>query len=93
MEGHAILKDKSNLEKGLFGLWAIRTAVGEAGKEVSRTNLARFLWLAFEIRVGGSNLVRALRVKEAKDRVENVHGVTFQILPPGINYAKGLAGL
>jgi hypothetical protein len=92
VDGHALISDRPGVDKGVFGLWAIRRASPESGKTVSRANLARFLWEAFEIKVDDKGLERAF-AKGADGRVARVSGATFQILPPGIVWAEGVAGL
>ncbi len=91
VDGHKAVKDRTNLDKALFGLWAIRLALNEVGKQVSRDKLAQFLWEAFEIRVNGRNLETALKSKAAEGKVEKVTGITFQILPPGMEHAERIA--
>ena len=89
--GHTLIKERSSLDKGLFGLWAIRCAMGDAGKEVAREKLHQFLWEAFEVNVDGRTLETALKSKAAAGKVQNVRGVTFQILPPGMDHAEKIA--
>jgi hypothetical protein len=91
VDGHAKLQARSVADKGIFGLWAIRHAMGDTAKEVTRGNLSKFLWEAFEISANDKNLQRAL--EKQTDKVRNVHGATFQILPPGQQYALQIAGL
>jgi len=93
IQGHTILQGRPVVDKGIFGLWAIRIAAGDVGKEVSRDNLAQFLWAAFETKVEGRNVARALQSDAAKGKVENMHGATFYILPPGMEYARQMAGI
>lgn len=93
VNGYAVLENRSVMDKGIFGLWAIRRAANESGKEISRPLLSRFLWEAFEIKVDERTLEKALLSNNAKGRVSKVRGVTFQILPSGMNYASQIAGL
>jgi hypothetical protein len=85
IDGYALFSKRSRGEKGMFGLWAIRQALGETdGKIVSRRHLADFLYHAFDIEVDESSLYTALKAKDMKDYVLNVGGTKFQILPPGM---------
>jgi hypothetical protein len=94
VNGHSILEKRSLAERGILGLWAIRTSVGdEDGKVVSRDNLASFLYEAFEIKVDGRSLGRALESESARGKVLKVRGGGYQILPPGMEYARQMAGL
>lgn len=94
VDGHMTLKDCSVVDQGIFGMWAIRHAVGDEGKVVTGYALASFLWEAFEIKVDPRNLVRTLKSSEnAKGKVETVDGTRFQIVPTGIKYAETMAGL
>jgi len=93
VSGHDVLKDRSLADRGIFGLWAIRRAVSDDGKVVSRSELAKFLGAAFEIFVEERSLERALRAKDIKDKVHNTTGTKFQILPPGMAHAEHIAGL
>jgi len=85
---HSLLETLSPLDKGLFALWAIRLAANEDGKEVSRPLLARFLWEAFEVKIDERTLERALVDSGAKSKASRVRGVTFQILPSGMDHIK-----
>lgn len=93
VDGHSAIKDRKLAEKGIFGLWAIRHVMGDAGKVVSRTKLAHFLYEAFEVKASDRSLEEALKTEFAKDKVLNVRGTMFQILPPGMEYGGNLAGL
>lgn len=57
IDGHEVLKDRSVTDKGIFGLYAIRRTVGDNGKIVSRGNLSKFLYEAFELKVNERNLL------------------------------------
>lgn len=92
VDGHAVLKDRTRADKGIFGLWAIRRAVGDAGKIVSRLNLSRFLYEAFELKVEERGLGQALESDAVKGKVLKVTG-GYQIQPPGVNYAQQMAGI
>jgi hypothetical protein len=91
---NSALQSRSLAEKGIFGLWAIRHAVGDDGKVVSRLHLARFLYEMFEIKVDERGLGRALQGNAAKGKVIKVRGSQYQIQPPGIKDAEAIvAGL
>lgn len=93
VNGHAILKDKGVFDRAIFGLWAIRHTMGDTGKVVSRSNLSKFIYEAFEYKINERSLERALKGKEGIGKVINVEGTKFQIQPTGIEYAEQLAGL
>ncbi|HEX8475383.1 MAG TPA: zinc ribbon domain-containing protein [Pyrinomonadaceae bacterium] len=93
VNGHAILKDKGVFDRAIFGLWAIRHTMGDAGKVVSRSNLSKFIYEAFEYKINERSVERALKGKEAAGKIINVEGTKFQIQPTGIEYAEQLAGL
>jgi hypothetical protein len=92
VDGHAVLKSNKGADLGVFGLWAIREAVGDAGKVVSTSNLARFLLDAFVIPADSRNLGRALE-RNNKDKVVNMGGTRYQLTPTGIARAREMAGL
>jgi hypothetical protein len=83
-----VLRNKKNADKGLFGLWAIRTAVGDEGKLVSRLQLSQFLYQAFVQKVDGRSLETALKATAMKDLVVNVTGTKFQITQDGMEYVQ-----
>jgi hypothetical protein len=85
VEAYKVLKDRSNAEKGLFGLWAIRKAIGDAGRVVTRVQLAQFLYQAFEIKVDDATLAKALKTPAVKDLVMHVGGTKFQVKPEGMD--------
>jgi hypothetical protein len=60
---------------------------------VSRDNLATFLYEAFEIKVDGRSLGRALESDAVRGKVLKVKRAGYQILPPGMDYAREMAGL
>jgi hypothetical protein len=94
VDGHSLINKRQLGEKGMFGLWAIRKALGdEAGKVISRRHLTDFLYHAFDIDVDESHLARALKAKDMKDKVLHVGGTKFQILPPGMSAAEKIAGV
>ena len=93
VKGHDVIKDRSNLDKALFGLWAIRKAAGEHGKVVSARNLSSFLYEAFEINVHGRSLENVLQSDPAKGRVLRVRGKGYQVQPPGIGHVGSFPGL
>ena len=91
IDGHSIVERASGLNKGLFGLWAIRKATGDTVKVVSKQNLASFLHRAFVVKVAPSTLSGALESKSAKGKVLRVKG-GYEITPTGIADAQSLAG-
>jgi hypothetical protein len=93
INGHTILKDKDVFDRAIFGLWAIRHSIGDAGKVVSRSTLSKFIYEAFEYIINERTLERALTGKKAGGRVINVEGTKFQIQPTGIDYAKQMTDL
>src|SRR5581483_9650986 len=88
VNGHMLLHDRPNAEKGLFGLWAIRLVAGETGKVVTTTHLTSFLYEVFEIKVDPRNIGRALERSDIREKVLHVEGTRYQILPPGIAWAQ-----
>ena len=92
IDGHSVLKDRSLMDKGIFGLHAIRYAAEDEGKIVSRGNLAGFLYEAFELKVDERNLSKALESEGAKGKVLKVTG-GYQIQPPGVKYAEQMANM
>ena len=86
VNGYEVIKDRSVLDKGIFALWAIRKAVGDEGKIVSRLHLSRFILEAFELKADERNLERVLT--EAKGKVLHVGGTKFQIQPDGVKYVE-----
>jgi hypothetical protein len=91
---HAILSGDSIAlaDKGLFGLWAIRRAVGDEGRIVPRVPLAEFILVAFEHKVDGRSLERALtKISKSTERVIHLEGTKFQITPTGIEHVEQLA--
>jgi hypothetical protein len=92
VNGHDLIKGRPIVEKGLFGLWAIRCAAGEAGKVVTRGALARFLYKAFEVQVDDRSLQCALSSDAEKgDRVLEVEGTRYQITPTGMAHVEQFA--
>ncbi len=91
IDGHDAIKNRTKADKAIFGLWAIRKSMGDAGKEVSRGRLAAFLAAAFEVFEDDKSLENALRSDGAKGKVQNVHGSTYQILPDGMKHGESLA--
>lgn len=89
---HDILKDRVLLDKGVFGLYAIRRVAEDTGKIVSRGNLSKFLYEAFELKVDERSLSRALDSEAAKGKVIKVPG-GYQIQPPGVKYAEQMANM
>ena len=81
------------MDKGLVGLWAIRTADETSGKVVTRGQLGQFLYEAFEIKADTRSIERALKSAKARGRVLAVKGTQFQITPQGMAHARHTAGL
>jgi len=92
VNGFKLIKDRKILDKGIFGLWAIRRAANDEGKIVSRGKLKSFLHEAFEIPVDERHLERSLQSKAAKGMVMKVPG-GYQIQPDGMEYAAQMAGI
>lgn len=92
IDGQQLLKDRTNAQIGLFGLWAIRKAMGDdAGKIVSDDLLSKFLYQAFEVKKDSRSLNRALKAKDMKDKVLHVGGTQFQIVSSGMKDAEQMA--
>ena len=92
IDGHSVLKDRSLMDRGIFGLYAIRRVAENEGKIVSRGKLSKFLYEAFELKVDERNLSRALESEGAKGKVLKVTG-GYQIQPPGVKYAEQMANM
>jgi hypothetical protein len=92
VDGHSIVEEASSLNKGLFGLWAIRRATQDAIKVVSDTKLVAFLHKAFVVKVARTTLISALESKKAKGKVIRVGG-GYEITPTGIKEAESMSGL
>lgn len=92
VDGHSIVETASGLNKGIFGLWAIRKATADTVKVVSETQLVSFLHKAFVVKVSPSTLRDALVSKQAKGKVLRVKG-GYEITPTGMAEAQALAGL
>ncbi len=91
VDGFAILKNRSSVDKGLFGLWVIRRATQGSEKEVSRGLLAQFIRQAFEIKIDERGLERALKGSDtAKGKVIHAGGTRFQINPEGMKFVEGM---
>ncbi|MEH2080375.1 MAG: hypothetical protein V7K89_10280 [Nostoc sp.] len=80
---HAIIKDCTGMEKGLFGLWAIDKATSDPEIVVSSNKLRQFLYFGLGIKVDESNLERRLQAASGQGSLIKVQG-GFQILPPGL---------
>jgi len=93
VNGHAVFASKSDLDKGLLALWAIRRATADEIKEVSSQGMMSFLFQAFEIKIHKRSLERALDSKEAAGVAVKIRGTTFQILPPGIQKIETAFGI
>ncbi len=92
IDGHSVLKDRNLMDRGIFGLYAIRRVAEDGGKIVSRGKLSKFLYEAFELKVDERNLSRALESERAKGKVLKVTG-GYQIQPPGVKYAEQMANM
>jgi hypothetical protein len=86
----AALLQLSTREKGLVGLWAIRTAAGEDGKVVTRLQLAQFLLEAFELKINDATIGEALKHPSLKNWVIHLEGTKFQITTDGMAHAEQL---
>jgi hypothetical protein len=91
IDGHSIVDGANGLNKGLFGLWAIRRATEDNAKVVSKSHLASFIHKAFVVKVAPSTLQTALESKNAKGKVIRVKG-GYEITPTGMNDAAALSG-
>ncbi|MBE9209962.1 hypothetical protein IQ244_26405 [Nostoc sp. LEGE 06077] len=80
---HAVIKDCTGMEKGLFSLWAIGKATSNPEIVVSSNKLKQFLYLALGIKADESNLERRLQEASGQGSLIKVQG-GFQILPPGL---------
>ncbi|BCL37113.1 hypothetical protein [Nostoc sp. MS1] len=80
---HAVIKDCTGMEKGLFGLWAICQATNDPKIVVSSNKLKQFLYFGLGIKVDESNLERRLQAASGQGSLIKVQG-GFQILPPGL---------
>ncbi len=80
---HALIKDCTGMEKGLFGLWAIGKATSDSEIVVSSNKLKQFLYFGLGIKVDESNLERRLQAASGQGSLIKVQG-GFQILPPGL---------
>ncbi|MGA9768566.1 MAG: hypothetical protein WBV94_05965 [Blastocatellia bacterium] len=87
VNGYEVIKDRPVADKAIFALWAIRKAVGDDGKIVSRWFLSKFIYEAFDLIVAERNLERALKT-DAKGKVLHISGTKFQIQPDGMKYAE-----
>lgn len=92
VDGHSIVEEASSLNKGLFGLWAIRRATNDSIKVVSDGKLVAFLHKAFVVKVPRTTLISALESKNAKGKVIRVSG-GYEITPTGMNEALSMSGL
>jgi hypothetical protein len=90
MPGHDLVAERGNLEKGLFGLWAIRHSTKDSAKVISTAYLGVFLWEAFELKTHGRSLQKAFNSETARGKVEKVGGTRYQILPPGVQFIENL---
>lgn len=88
IDGHNVLAGKSNLDKCLMALWAIRKVKGDEGKIISDYLLSLFIKEAFEIKIDKRSIVQALTASAAKDKVIKVSASKFQINPTGMAYVE-----
>lgn len=93
VDGHKTFASSSELEKALLSLWAIRKATKDGIKATSSTQMEKFLFQAFEIKVFKRSLENALNKDTAKTLAVRVGGTTFQILPPGIKHIEAKFGI
>jgi hypothetical protein len=92
VDGHSIVEAATGLDKGIFGLWAVRRATEDKVKVVSAKPLAAFLHKAFVVKVSHSTLQAALESKAAKGKVIRVKG-GYEITPTGMDQAAALSGI
>lgn len=93
VDGHKAFASRSDLDKALLGLWAIRKATSNSVKEVSSKQLKNFLFTVFELNVHSRSLENALKSTAAKGMAVKIRGTTFQILPPGNEHINKLFGI
>ncbi len=82
-----LLADKTVEDKGIFALWAISKITGGSISEVSRVNLAKFIHLAFDIKVSDRTLEAQLK---KSNKAVHVSGTTFRITPAGTSFIENL---
>ena len=87
---HKALAAAELADKGIVGMWAICEATEEPKKNVARGPLSEFLLTAFQIAEDEKRLERALKKPSVRDKVLNLKGTTFQLLPPGVDRALEL---
>lgn len=90
IDAHSLLEKRSNIDKGIFALWAISKVAGDEGKVVSDGLLSKFLLEAFVFKVADRSLAHSLKTGLAKGKVLKVEG-GFQLQPPGTQWAQNLA--
>jgi hypothetical protein len=93
VDGHKVFASRTNLDKGLLGLWAIRRAMGDDVKVVSSAQIEKFLFDAFELKIHKRTLENTFTTDEAKGKVTKVSGTSFQILPPGNEHIENIFNL
>lgn len=82
-----ILTSRSNEDKGVFGLWAIKEVTGGLVTDVARGRLSKFIHSAFDIKVNERSLENALK---KSSRAVPVSGATFRINPSGNSFVESL---
>jgi hypothetical protein len=92
-KAHDILKGRPLTDRGIFGLWAIRRALGNAAVPPTAYSLSAFLFQAFEIEANRLALTRTLVSDATKGKVTLVDSTKLHILPDGVRYAEQMAGL
>ena len=90
IDGHKVLAGKSNLDKCLMALWAIRKVGGGEGKIVSAHLLSLFIKEAFEIQIYKRSVIQSLTSESAKDKIIKESPTKFQINPTGMAYVEQL---
>jgi len=93
IDGHRLVQQANGAGKGIIGLWAIRKAVGDDGRHVTCTQLAKFIYEAFVVKVSDRTLSSALASNTAKDMTLRIKESTFEITPTGMTHAEKLLGL
>ncbi len=92
-DGHKLFSEKTVSDKGLLGTWAIRKATKDEVKVTSSSQIAKFLFDVFELKINKRSLENALSNKNVKDKVTKESATSFQILPPGSEYVEKIIGI
>lgn len=88
---HAVIKDCTVTEKGLFGLWAIGKATSNPEIVVSSYKLKQFLYLGLGIKIDERHLERSLQAASGQGSLIKVQR-GFQLLSPGLAEVERLTG-